>query len=190
LPILLNISGYRKQFSNIFDMNYYNVFLRAVRSIDISLLYKYFAFRSVSQAYLYLRSNMRFYFILALFFYSILKFSKIVNSAHVLSFGSTGLLRDIIFNKYLAPMFQCLKVRLHKYFRVCLPIAFRLSIMLFSNYQINATFLSRYIAKKLEYHHRLRHILYPLKREFKRLGAFTKSSTIINNDKFDMIKIY
>ena len=44
-----------------------------------------------------------------------------------------------------------------------------LTFLLITNNEINAKFLARYIAKKLTYHHKLKHILNPLKREFKKI---------------------
>ena len=41
----------------------------------------------------------------------------------------------------------------------------------FNNYdEVSATFLARYIGKKLTYGHRLRSLLHPLRREFKHLA--------------------
>ncbi len=42
-----------------------------------------------------------------------------------------------------------------------------------TNNEVNATFLSRYIAKKLHYGHRLKSLLNPLKREFRFVSQLT-----------------
>lgn len=45
---------------------------------------------------------------------------------------------------------------------------------LFNYYkEVNATFLARYIAKKITYGHRLKHLLNPLKRELKRVSIIS-----------------
>ena len=49
----------------------------------------------------------------------------------------------------------------------------------FNNYnEVSATFLARYIAKKLTYGHRLRSLLHPLRREFKHLAFRLSESSI------------
>lgn len=45
--------------------------------------------------------------------------------------------------------------------------------------EVSATFLARYIGKKLTYGHRLRSLLYPLRREFKQL-AFRLSESFFS----------
>lgn len=45
---------------------------------------------------------------------------------------------------------------------------------LFNYYkEVNATFLARYIAKKITYGHRLKYLLNPLKRELKRVSIIS-----------------
>lgn len=57
----------------------------------------------------------------------------------------------------------------------------RLKFFLITNDQINAIFLARYIAKKLVYHHKLKWLLNPLKKEFKAVGRYGKFRSTLNN---------
>lgn len=71
------------------------------------------------------------------------------------------------------------KNRFFSFMNIILNGTFSLNFFLITNNEINATFLSRYIAKKLDYHHKLRQVLNPLKREFKVVGRVTRLSSLL-----------
>jgi hypothetical protein len=73
------------------------------------------------------------------------------------------------------------KNRFTSFLQIILVGIFSLNFSLITNNEINATFLSRYIAKKLDYHHKLRQVLNPLKREFKVVGRVTRLSFSTTN---------
>lgn len=86
-----------------------------------------------------------------------------------------GIVHELFLEKYIKPIASCFTVRLADSFRAIIPnFEYFIQFYLITNNQVNAQFLARYIAKKLEYHHRLKSLLNPLKREFKYLGRATK----------------
>jgi hypothetical protein len=86
-----------------------------------------------------------------------------------------GIIHELFLEKYIKPIASCFTIRLADSFRKIIPnFEYFVQFYLITNNQVNAQFLARYIAKKLEYHHRLKSLLNPLKREFKYLGRITK----------------
>lgn len=181
LLILLNIcGGYRK--STLFDMRYFNVLLKALKSGKIFLLKKFFLLRWRSTGYSFLRTNMRYYFILSsIFLWNNIddKMKKKTNKRGLGKFFSQrifGVLHDLIFIKILKPLADCFKLTLVESFKSSvLPlIDYTVQFFLITNSQVNAIFLSRFVAKSLANRHRLRSFLYPLKREFRAVGREMK----------------
>lgn len=71
-------------------------------------------------------------------------------------------------------MAEIFKYRFSKYIRAVFPnVDYTLHFFIITNDEINAIFLARYIAKKLQYHHKLKSILNPLKQEFQIVGYLT-----------------
>jgi len=126
---------------------------------------------------------MRQFFLFSVFLY----FSKLQLSqkprrsepANNFFFGNkvSGILHELILEKIIKPMSICFNIRLAFIFRrIFSNFEYNINFFLITNEQINALFLSRYIAKKLDYHHRLKQVLNPLKREFKTLGRVLKKT--------------
>ncbi len=79
-------------------------------------------------------------------------------------------------------MVRVWKARLSEYLRdILVNYDMCLKFFLITNDQINAVFLARYIAKKLVYHHKLKWLLNPLKKEFKAVGRYGKSRSSTKN---------
>jgi len=150
----------------------------------MSLIKKYFFIRGRLQPLMFLRSNMRQYFFLSVFLYtSSLYFNSTdeqfisdVRGQYVnrFSYQVSSVLEQLCLTKALKPLADCFHVRLARYLRSIMPYEYVLKFFLITNDQVNAVFLSRYIVKKLEYHHRLKRLLNPLKEEFKYVGRVTR----------------
>jgi len=187
LLLFVNLISFRK--SSWFDFSYLNVLIGALKTMDLFKLRKFFLLRLKTMGYSTLRTNMRQFFLLSSFlFYNSFdcnssflstKIEKKINSIDGF-FGriSSSIVTTLFFEKYLKPMVECFRFRLYQHFDIILDrMGYMLDFFVITNEHVNASFLSRYIAKKLEYHHKLKHVLNPLKREFKHLGRSSKKTT-------------
>lgn len=180
-------SGYKK--STLFDFAFFKVLYKAFCTKNLSLIKKYFVLRSKAAGKLLLRANMRHFFIFRLFWRnnafnykqnwkakSVL-FDRGLKKQASRTLG-TLVLQYFLLN-YLRPMLMIIHKRVYEASEVNFKQETYFNFLLITNDEINATFISRYIAKKLTYHHRLKALLNPLKREFRLLGIisnFDKSS--------------
>lgn len=150
------------RFNTAYDWRYWSYLVKSLSKKDFSSIYKYFSYRSLFTNIPY-KTNMAQLSAL-LGFFGTLKgyiYAKRVN--FFISEFIQNLFLIISTGSYISVIWLCLyyKIKFFVFDHNILPQYF-----IISNNTINSIFLSRYIAKMLDYNNTLRGTLNPVKREF------------------------
>lgn len=170
------------RFNTAYDWKYWFFLLKQLIKKDYDSILKYFSYRSLFTLTSY-KSNMVILSSLMTFFIN----SQGNVSFKKLKFFISEFFRDlylsIITGSYISVVWLCLNYKINYLVdnNIIIP-----QYYLISNESINSIFLSRYIAKMLDYNNTLRGTLSPLKREF--FQVVRRASFNFNTSNLSIIK--
>lgn len=156
----LGASGYTKR--TVYDVKYFRILTYAVRFRKRNLLKKFFLLRSQREGYVTYRENMQKYFIISLFLINWCNYKRggfIINNPTSTNFDlqkffggrvANFLETNIVFC-LLRPIVTIFQFRLNALTKYIINQPCQMHFYLITNNEINATFLSRFIAKKVQY---------------------------------------
>lgn len=156
----LGASGYHKRSS--YDVKYFRILVYAFRFNKRQLLHKFFVLRSQREGYVTYRENMQKFFIISLFLLNLCNSEEAFNEDVNSSISDKGLqnffghklahfLETNLVFRILRPVVSIFRFRLNTITKYIINQTYQMNFFLITNNEMNATFLSRYIAKKLHY---------------------------------------